>query len=167
MLTRENHLEPRGASFCPVARFLIKIYSYIQFCLRQHAAFLHKGHICRRLPLSFMLSPIIYCGGLKPRLIKIALSTLLIVFSLSSPMRSLSLRLSSVRICSNKITESFTSPYALLGSSICVGSLALLILLVTAAAIIVGEYLLPTSFCTIKTGRTPPCSLPTTGDKSA
>ena len=31
MLTRENHLEPRGAILRPAARFLIKIYSYIQF----------------------------------------------------------------------------------------------------------------------------------------
>ena len=39
--------------------------------------------------------------------------------------------------------------------------------LVTAAAITVGEYLFPVSFCTTKTGRTPPCSLPTTGERSA
>ena len=38
---------------------------------------------------------------------------------------------------------------------------------VIAAAITVGLYLFPTSFCTIKTGRNPPCSLPTTGLKSA
>ena len=38
---------------------------------------------------------------------------------------------------------------------------------VIAAAITVGLYLLPTSFCTISTGRTPPCSEPTTGLKSA
>ena len=31
----------------------------------------------------------------------------------------------------------------------------------------VGLYLLPTSFCTTRTGRMPPCSLPTTGLKSA
>ena len=36
-----------------------------------------------------------------------------------------------------------------------------------AAAMTVGEYLLPTSFCTTSTGRTPPCSLPTTGLRSA
>lgn len=45
MLTRENHLEPRGAILRPAARILIRIYSYIQFyryiqfCLRLHAAF--------------------------------------------------------------------------------------------------------------------------------
>ena len=39
--------------------------------------------------------------------------------------------------------------------------------LVIAAAITVGLNRLPTSFCTISTGRTPPCSLPTTGLRSA
>ena len=39
--------------------------------------------------------------------------------------------------------------------------------LVMAAAITVGLNRLPKSFCTISTGRTPPCSLPTTGLKSA
>ena len=65
-----------------------------------------------------------------------------------------------------KMTLSFAKPYAD-GSSMCVGNFALLILLVMAAAMMVGEYLFPISFCTTKTGRTPPCSLPTTGDKSA
>ena len=36
-----------------------------------------------------------------------------------------------------------------------------------AAAMTVGLWRLPVSFCTIRTGRTPPCSLPTTGLKSA
>ncbi len=36
-----------------------------------------------------------------------------------------------------------------------------------AATITVGLYLLPMLFCTIKTGRIPPCSDPTTGLKSA
>ena len=40
-------------------------------------------------------------------------------------------------------------------------------LLVVAAAMIVGLYLLPTSFCKTSTGRMPPCSLPTTGLRSA
>ena len=39
--------------------------------------------------------------------------------------------------------------------------------LVIAAAITVGLKRLPTSFCTISTGRMPPCSEPTTGLKSA
>ena len=39
--------------------------------------------------------------------------------------------------------------------------------LVIAAAITVGECLFPVSFCTIKTGLVPPCSLPTTGLRSA
>ena len=38
---------------------------------------------------------------------------------------------------------------------------------VMAAAITVGLYRLPVSFCTMSTGRTPPCSLPTTGERSA
>ena len=42
-----------------------------------------------------------------------------------------------------------------------------LALLVMAAAITVGLNRLPTSFCTIKTGRMPPCSEPTTGLRSA
>ena len=66
----------------------------------------------------------------KPRLIKIALSTRDIVVSFSSPILSFSLRLSSVRICSRRITESFCRPYAFDGSSMCVGNFALLILLV-------------------------------------
>ena len=39
--------------------------------------------------------------------------------------------------------------------------------LVMAAAMTVGLYRFPISFCTIKTGRSPPCSLPTTGLRSA
>ena len=39
--------------------------------------------------------------------------------------------------------------------------------LVMAAAITVGEWRLPVSFWTISTGRVPPCSLPTTGLRSA
>ena len=34
-------------------------------------------------------------------------------------------------------------------------------------AMTVGEWRFPVSFCTIRTGRVPPCSLPTTGDRSA
>ena len=55
----------------------------------------------------------------------------------SSPIRSFRRRLSKVRICSNKITLSLAKPYAE-GSSIWVGSLALLILLVTAAAMAIA-----------------------------
>ena len=84
----------------------------------------------------------------------------------SSPMRLISRFLSIVLICSNKMTLFFASPNAH-GSSICVGRRAFPILLVTAAAITVGEYLLPVSFCTTSTGRTPPCSLPMTGERSA
>ena len=52
-------------------------------------------------------------------------------------------------------------------SSMCVGSFALFIWLVIAAAITVGECRFPMSFCTMSTGRVPPCSLPTTGLRSA
>ena len=38
---------------------------------------------------------------------------------------------------------------------------------VIAAAITVGLYRFPMSFCIIKTGRRPPCSEPTTGLRSA
>ena len=38
---------------------------------------------------------------------------------------------------------------------------------VIAAQMTVGLCLFPTSFCIIRTGRTPPCSEPTTGLKSA
>ena len=48
-----------------------------------------------------------------------------------------------------------------------VGSLALPIWLVMAAAITVGLCRLPVSFWTMSTGRIPPCSLPTTGLRSA
>ena len=41
------------------------------------------------------------------------------------------------------------------------------IVMVIAAAITVGECRFPVSFCTIRIGRIPPCSLPTTGLKSA
>ena len=124
MLTRENNLETRGAILRPAARILIEFTAIFNFTSIFNFAYANappfniKDIFADACPFPLCSATAIYCGGLKPRLIKMALSTLLIVFSLSSPMRSLSLRLSSVRICSNKITESFTSPYALLGSSI-------------------------------------------------
>ena len=51
--------------------------------------------------------------------------------------------------------------------SICVGSFVLFVCDVMAAAITVGLYLFPISFCIIRTGLIPPCSEPTTGLKSA
>lgn len=51
--------------------------------------------------------------------------------------------------------------------STCVGSFALFILEVIAAQITVGLCRFPTSFWMTRTGRTPPCSEPTTGLKSA
>ena len=52
-------------------------------------------------------------------------------------------------------------------SSMCVGNFALFIRDVIAAQITVGLWRFPTSFWMIRTGRTPPCSEPTTGRKSA
>ena len=48
-----------------------------------------------------------------------------------------------------------------------VGRFAFVFLLVIAATIVVGLCLLPVSFCRMRTGRIPPCSLPTTGLNSA
>ena len=80
---------------------------------------------------------------------------------------SLSLCLSMVRSCSKRITESFTMSQSLAESSTWVGSFALFILDVIAAQITVGLCLFPTSFWITSTGRTPPCSEPTTGLRSA
>ena len=83
------------------------------------------------------------------------------------PIFSFNLLLSIVLICSAKITESLFNPQVLQSTSICVGSFALLVCDVIAAAITVGLYLFPKSFCIITTGRIPPCSEPITGLKSA
>ena len=83
------------------------------------------------------------------------------------PIRSRRRRLSSVRICSSRITESLGRPLPCAASAIWVGSLALPSWEVMAAAMTVGLWRLPVSFCTMSTGRTPPCSLPTTGLRSA
>ena len=83
------------------------------------------------------------------------------------PIFSFSLLLSIVLICSAKTTESFFNPQFSELISICVGSFVLFICDVIAAAITVGLYLFPKSFCIINTGRIPPCSEPTTGLKSA
>ena len=69
--------------------------------------------------------------------------------------------------CSVKITELFFNPSAPASISLCVGNLFLFVCDVIAAAITVGLYLFPKSFCIIKTGLIPPCSEPTTGLKSA
>ena len=52
-------------------------------------------------------------------------------------------------------------------TEIWVGSRAFPVWEVMAAAMTVGLWRLPVSFCTMSTGRTPPCSLPTTGLRSA
>lgn len=102
-----------------------------------------------------------------PKLIIMALSTSLNLLLSNTPILLINRALSIVLICSNNTTESFSKPYVNAFNSICVGNFALLSLLVIAAIITVGLYLLPISFCTIKTGLIPPCSLPTTGDKLA
>ena len=51
-------------------------------------------------------------AGASPKLTTIAELTSFIMVSSRCPIFSLSLRLSSVRICSNKITLSFAKPYA-------------------------------------------------------
>ena len=58
-------------------------------------------------------------------------------------------------------------PYCRAASSMWVGSLAFPVFEVMAAAMTVGLWRLPVSFWTMSTGRTPPCSLPTTGLRSA
>ena len=83
------------------------------------------------------------------------------------PIFSRSRCLSKVRTCSSKMMESLISPEPWAFTAMWVGRLALSFWLVMAAAITVGLNLLPTSFCTMSTGRTPPCSEPTTGLKSA
>ena len=82
-------------------------------------------------------------------------------------MRSRRRDLSIVRICSSNMTLSRVSPQLAPVSSMCVGRRAFPVCEVMAAAITVGLWRFPVSFCTISTGRMPPCSLPTTGLKSA
>ena len=75
--------------------------------------------------------------------------------------------LSIVRNCSNNTIESRSKLQYFAGKSTCVGICVLPNLAVIAATIIVGLYLLPISFCTMSTGRSPPCSEPITGLKLA
>ena len=96
-----------------------------------------------------------------------AASTFSITALSTRPMRSRRRFLSSVRICSSRMTESRGSPLPWAASAIWVGSFAFPSCDVMAAAMTVGLCRLPVSFCTISTGRTPPCSLPTTGLRSA
>ena len=60
-----------------------------------------------------------------------------------------------------------SKPNCRAANSMCVGSFAFPVWEVMAAAMTVGLWRLPVSFCTMSTGRTPPCSLPTTGLRSA
>ena len=63
--------------------------------------------------------------------------------------------------------ESLGSPQLRAEREIWVGSRAFPVWEVMAAAMTVGLCRFPVSFCTMSTGRTPPCSLPTTGLRSA
>ena len=83
------------------------------------------------------------------------------------PARSRRRCLSSVRICSSSTTLSLARPVSSARMLMWVGSRALSSRDVMAAAMTVGLCRLPISFCTMSTGRTPPCSEPTTGERSA
>lgn len=113
-----------------------------------------------------ILPPRLFSFG-KPKLMDNALLIRFITPESTSPIRSFNLLLSMVRICSSNTTEFLERPLRIASISIWVGSLALSFWLVIAAAITVGLYRFPISFCTIRTGRIPPCSEPTTGLKSA
>lgn len=77
----------------------------------------------------------------------------------------LSLALSIVRICSSRTVDSVLRPLVIIATW--VGRAAFVFLPVIAATMVVGLCLLPVLFCKIKTGRTPPCSLPKPTPKSA
>ena len=75
--------------------------------------------------------------------------------------------LKHARTCSSSTTLSRVRPPVPALMPMWVGRFVLSCLDVIAAAITVGLWRLPTSFCTISTGRMPPCSDPTTGLRSA
>ena len=79
------------------------------------------------------------------------------------PIYSRKRRLSIVRICSSRMTESLSSPSTSF-TSVCVGNFAFVCVLPVMAAIMtVGLWLFPISLEMISTGRMPSCSEPTTG----
>lgn len=129
--------------------------------------FLRKGTVLFCLLFSYKKK--VRCGYklVKPKLTRRPSSTLLIAGALRVARCSLSRLLSMVRICSNNTTESLGRPCRSPSRAMWVGSFALPVRDVMAATIMVGLYLLPMSFCKISTGRIPPCSLPTTGERSA
>ena len=96
-----------------------------------------------------------------------AVSTCFITPLSKRPIFSRRRRLSRVRTCSSRITDSLGRPQLSGATEIWVGSRAFPVWEVMAAAMTVGLCRFPVSFCTMRTGRTPPCSLPTTGLKSA
>ena len=83
------------------------------------------------------------------------------------PILSFNLLLSIVLSCSINMIEFFDRPFPSASMATCVGRSALFFFDVIAATMMVGLYLFPTSFCTTRTGRTPPCSEPVTGLRSA
>ena len=82
-----------------------------------------------------------------------------------SPTFALILDLSIVIICSQRTVEFTMTPQSS-GVSITCVSFIFLFFDVNGQTIVVGEYLLPLSFCITTTGRTPPCSEPTRSLKS-
>ena len=83
------------------------------------------------------------------------------------PILSFNLLLSIVLSCSINMIEFFDRPFPSASMATCVGRSALFFFDVIAATMMVGLYLFPTSFCTTRTGSTPPCSEPVTGLRSA
>ncbi len=93
--------------------------------------------------------------------------TFFIVSSSKCVILSVNLCLSIVRICSSKMTESLSNPCVAASISTWVGNFAFWICAVIAATMAVGLNRFPMSFWMISTGLTPPCSDPTTGERSA
>ena len=102
-----------------------------------------------------------------PKLISSASSTFSINGSSKWVILSVNRDLSIVRTCSSRITESRSNPYRSASISTCVGNFAFWICAVIAATITVGLNRFPMSFWMTRTGLVPPCSEPTTGDRSA
>ena len=93
-----------------------------------------------------------------------ARSTAARVLLSSLPIYSPSRALSIVLICSSRTVDSVLRPLVFIVTW--VGRVAFVFRLVIAATMVVGLYLLPISFCKIKDGRVPPCSLPKPVPKS-
>ena len=153
-----NNLVPACSPFCLICAFSCAI---ISFAVSVNLFNNSSKILCLFVHAQISLS------SCKPKLTAIALSTNAICFSSSLPICSRRRRLSMVRICSSRITLSRLRPTLPPAMLMWVGSRALPVWLVMAAAMTVGEWRLPVSFWTMSTGRVPPCSLPTTGLRSA